>query len=160
MKPSRLLLSTLVVLSLAALLSGCGQNTTPTGVTTLDETAPAAPTEITKVASDAFPGGILTWQPSTSAGVAGYDVYQYLPDPTREDAYVLVAQTDASTTQYPLPLYYEVQTLYFRVKAVSGAGVKSGWSETAAIEVGLQVFPDGGTGDAGDDATLPDPVKP
>lgn len=136
MKSSRLPFSMLVAVSLALVLSGCGQDTTPTGVTTLDQTAPAAPTGLIKVTSLTCPAGMLTWQPSTSANVVGYEVHQYLPDPTREDAYVLVGQTDAITTEFSLPFSYEVQTFYYRVKAVSNAGLKSGWSATAAIPIG------------------------
>jgi hypothetical protein len=151
-KSSRLLLSTLVALSLAALLSGCGQNTTPTGVTTLDQTAPAAPTGLSKVIETANPSGVLAWQPSTSANVAGYEVYLYSPDPTREEAYALAGQTDAGTTQFPLPFSYDNQTLYYRLKAVSNAGVKSAWSATAAVVIGPT--------DTGSDAPAPAPNEP
>jgi hypothetical protein len=132
---SRMLLSTLVALSLAALLSGCGQNSTPTGVTTLDETAPAAPSALTKVNDAATPSGWLAWEPSVTATVASYEVYQYSPDPSREDAYLLVGQTDASTTRYALPASAEPLTVYYRVKAVSTAGIRSPWSTTADITV-------------------------
>jgi hypothetical protein len=135
-KSSRMLLSTLVALSLAALLSGCGQNSTPTGVAALDETAPAAPSQLTKESDAANPGGLLAWAPSTSVNVAGYEVSQYSPDPSREDAYLLVGQTEANTTEYALPYSYQSQTVYYRLKAVSTAGVRSPWSATADIAIG------------------------
>lgn len=160
MKSSRLLLSTLVAVSLALVLSGCGQNTTPTGVTALDQTAPAAPTGLIKVTSVTCPYGMLTWQPSTSANVVGYEVYQYLPDPTREDAYVLVGQTDAVTTEFSLPFYYEVQTFYYRVKAISTAGLKSGWSVTAAIPVGPTNSGSDEPGAADDEPTTQPVLRP
>jgi hypothetical protein len=131
--------STLAALSLAALLSGCGQNSTPTGVTALDETAPAAPSQLLKESDPANPNGLLAWEPSTSANVAGYEVYQYAPDPAREDAYVLVGQTDGTITEYALPFSYQSQTVYYRLKAVSTAGIKSSWSATAGIGIGPNV---------------------
>lgn len=136
MKSSRMLFPTLVALSLAVLLSGCGQNSTPTGVMALDETAPAAPSQLMKESDPANPNGWLAWEPSTSANVAGYEVYQYSPDPAREDAYLLVGQTDATTTEYALPFSYQSQTVYYRLKAVSTAGIKSSWSATAGIGIG------------------------
>lgn len=136
MKSRRILFPTLVALSLAALLSGCGQNSTPTGVTTLDQTAPAAPSQLLKESDPTNPSGLLVWEPSTSANVSSYEVYRYSPDPSREDAYVLVGESDATVTQYPLPYSYESQTAYYRLKAVSTAGVKSAWSPTGAIHLG------------------------
>jgi hypothetical protein len=134
-KISRMMLSTLVALTLAALLSGCGQNSTPTGVTPLDETAPAAPSQIVKVDDSATPSGWLSWEPSVSANVATYEVYQYSPDPSREEAYVLVGQTDAAVTRYELPVTAQVQTVYYRLRAVSTAGIHSPWSATADVSV-------------------------
>lgn len=133
---SRMLFSTIVALSLAALLSGCGQNSSPTGVAALDETAPAAPSHLLKETDPTSPNGVLAWEPSTSANVAGYEVYQYSPDPSREDAYLLVGETGANVTEYALPFSYQPQTVYYRLKAVSTAGVQSSWSATAGIGIG------------------------
>lgn len=136
MKSQRMLFPTLVALSLAVLLSGCGQDSAPTGVMTLDETAPAAPSQLMKESDSSNPSGWLAWSPSTSANVGGYEVYQYSPDPSREEAYLLVGQTDATTTEYSLPYSYQSQTVYYRLKAVSTAGIKSAWSATAGIGIG------------------------
>jgi hypothetical protein len=134
-KSSRMLFPTLVALSLAALLSGCGQTSTPTGVTALDETAPAAPSQLAKQDDTATPSGWLTWEPSTSANVASYEIYQYSPDPSREDAYLLVGQTDAATTRYALPVTSTPLTVYYRLRAVSTAGIRSPSSATGGIVV-------------------------
>jgi hypothetical protein len=151
-----MLFPTLVALTLAALLSGCGQNSTLTGVTPLDETAPAAPSQIAKLDDTATPCGWLSWQASASANVATYEVYQYSPDPTREDAYVLVGLTDVGTTQYALPSVSGPQTLYYRLRAVSTAGVRSPWSATANINV----YTYGGSDDMRDPAADPPMVRP
>jgi hypothetical protein len=152
---SRMLFSTLVALSLAALLSGCGQNSTPTGVTALDETAPAAPSSLTKVDDAATTSGWLAWEPSVTATVAGYEVYQYSPDPSRDDAYLLVGETDASTTRYALPASSEPQTVYYRLKAVSTAGIRSPWSTTA----GIVVYSNNGAGEPEPSVDEPLPMK-
>jgi hypothetical protein len=151
-----MLFTTLVALSLAALLSGCGQNSTPTGVTPLDETTPAAPLAIGKLDDTATPCGWLTWQPSPSANVASYEIYQYSPDPTREDSYVLVGLTDVGTTRYPLPSVASPQTDYYRLRAVSTTGVRSPWSATADITV----YPYGGGNDVRDPSGDPPLQRP
>ncbi len=156
MKSPRMLFSTLVALLLAALLSGCGQNSTPTGVNPLDDTAPAAPSQIGKLDDTATPCGWLTWEASTSANVATYEIYQYSPDPAQEDAYVLVGLTDVGTTRYPLPAVSESQTAYFRLRAVSTAGVRSPWSATA----GISLYMYGGTDASRDPAAEPPLVRP
>lgn len=140
----------LVALTLAALLSGCGENTAaPTAVTPLDEAPPAAPTDVVRVQDTDLPSGRLQWAPSPSPNVAEYQIFRFEPSPDREDSYVLVGQTDAGTTNYPLPATYAPSTFYYRLKAVSPTGVKSEWSETATIRIGMEAPPDQNPDDPG-----------
>ncbi len=139
----RHVLPMLVALSLAALLSGCGKNTTaPTAVTPLDEAPPAAPTALTHVPDPGLPGGRLQWDPSPSPNVSNYEIYRYEPSPDRAEAYVQVGQTNAATTSFPLPALEASTTLYYRLKAVSPTGLKSQWSETASIRLSTDSDPE------------------
>jgi hypothetical protein len=127
----------LVLLTLAVMLVGCGKSAAPTAVTPLDETPPAAPTHILSSVDLTNASTNLLWTASTSANVAGYEVYLYSPDPTRENSYVLLAQTGAGVTTYPISVS-EPTTLTCRLRAVTGTGTKSAWSEIATIQVAPQ----------------------
>jgi len=124
----------LVLLTLAAMLSGCGKDSTVTGVNPLDEAPPAAPTQIGTALNESATTLSLVWTASTSANVATYEVYQYSPDPSRESAYLLIGRTDAATTHLPLAIS-EPARLTYRLRAVSATGVQSEWSEAATINV-------------------------
>jgi len=126
----------LVALTLAAVLSGCSKDSTPTGLAPLDQAPPATPTQIVaeKDASDS--SAELQWAPSPSANAAGYEIYQYLPCPQSENSYALVGKVDAATTQYALPWTPTPTTLYYRLRTVSATGVKSAWSAPVQVTVG------------------------
>jgi hypothetical protein len=136
----------LVLLTLAVMLSGCSKNTTPTGldrVTTvpaLDQAPPALPSQIVGEWDSGAGRTALEWTPSSSANVASYQVYQYSPNPDRETAYLLVAETNATTTSYLLPLTPH-ETCYYRLRVTSTAGVQSGWSTPLPVVLGA---PQGG----------------
>lgn len=136
-----------VVLALAvAAFAGCATDN-PLTASGIDSTAPGAPTNLTASAS----GGnlLLTWDPSSDADVAGYDVYRYSPDPARENAYVKIngalvtgdeyVVTDASTT-----------SSWYRVKAVDASSNSSASSGALAAAAPT-------TGGADDTAPLPEP---
>ena len=144
MKSLRQLFPVLVVLTLAVVLSGCSKNSTPTGLNSLDQAPPAAPTQISADLDASTSTGVLQWTPSSSANVTGYQVYQYSPSPQRESSYVLAAETDANTTHYSLPAAYAPATLYYRLRAVSSTGAMSAWSAIVAVTVGP---PQGGADD-------------
>lgn len=137
MKSSKYVLPMVVALTLAAMLGGCSKSSSPTGLDSLDQAPPSAPTQITAEVDASTSNAVVEWVPSPSANVAGCEVYQYSPSPERESAYVLVATTDANTTRY-----YNVQpmhkptTLYYRLRTVSATGVKSEWSTLVQVAVG------------------------
>jgi hypothetical protein len=126
----------LVVLTLAAVLSGCSKNSTPTGVAPLDQSPPATPSQIAANLDDVASTASLQWTPSPSANASGYEVYQYLPCPESESSYVLVGSANAATTHYDLPWTSVPTTLYYRLRTVSSTGVKSAWSAPVKVTVG------------------------
>ncbi len=156
MKSLRLAISTLAVLMLAALLSGCSKNSTPTGVTPLDETSPAAPSQVLGAPDGDLSGALLQWAPSTSPNVSGYEVLQYSPDPDRDNAYVVIGETDAQTTTFALPDIGRTTVGYYRVRAVTPSGKRSEWSQVALVT--LQTM--GGPVEPGDPTSLPKPRNP
>ena len=135
MKSLRHIVPTLAALVLALVLSGCGKDSTPTSANPVDETPPAAPTQVGLSMDPGTGRPYLDWAPSTSPSVIGYEVYNYAPHPDRDNAYTLAGETDGSTTIYPLPSVSEPTSLYYRVKAVAANGTRSGWSTIALIHL-------------------------
>ena len=133
MKYSRIL-ATLATLALAATISGCGNDSSPTAPqTTLDTTPPPAPTALT-VAFDSPSGHyLLEWAPSTAADFAKFGVYLYSPDPSRDNAYVLIGQP--TDPRQELPIASTPTTYTLRVKAVDTSGNASAFSAPYATEV-------------------------
>ena len=154
MKSPKHVVPMIVALTLAAMLSGCSKNTTPTApadiadttvptvpavpavptVPTLDESPPALPAQIV-AERDAVTGpATIEWTASSSANAASYQIYQYSPDPNRESAYVLIGETPATTTSYPLS-ESSLETTYYRLRTTSTTGVQSGWSAIVQVTV-------------------------
>ena len=137
MKSLKHVVSILVVLTLAALLSGCSKNTTPTGPdASLDQAPPAIPAQITADIDVTAGTAELDWTASSSANAASYEVYQYLPCPQSENTYEIVGRTNATTTSYGLPWAPTPTTLYYRLRTVSSTGVKSALSAPVMVTVG------------------------
>jgi len=127
----------LIILSLAviALLGGCGSSNEPTGVRapTLDTAPPPAPEGLSATIDPAVPSAVLKWAPSTDPEVVGYEVYEYAPDPTRENAFVLADALEGGTTSWNLPGVTKVTVKYFRVSAVSKNGEHSALSTPCKV---------------------------
>ncbi len=98
------------------MLSGCG-STNPVSSTSgaLDTTPPAAPQNL-KAGLDAGEL-VLSWDASADADVAGYDVYRYAPDPSRENSYVKINVSLVTDTSYGVSDATPLNT-YYLVKAV------------------------------------------
>lgn len=152
MKSLRHIVPTLAALTLAVVLSGCGKDSSPTGVNPgLDGTPPAAVTQIGVSQDPADGAPTLDWSPSSSPNVSFYEVHIYSPNPDRDLAYMKVAETDANTTWYRLPVVSAPTVAYYRVRAKTGNGSMSSWSPIAVVEltpppVGTSGTSNGGNG--------------
>jgi hypothetical protein len=155
-KSFRHIVPTLAALTLAALLVGCGKKSTPTGVSPLDETPPAAPSHVMGMPDLENGCVILQWTPSTSPNVRGYEVLSYLPSPDRENAWVVITETEADVTQYPLAGVTQTTIEYYRVRAVTPSGKHSEWSAVTMIIL----EPMGGSTEDDGEVMLPKPRNP
>jgi len=140
--------------ALAVTIAGCGTGTDPVSPNSVTDTAPPqAPTGLGQALNDSNVP-VLEWAANSEPDLAGYQVYQYSPDPGRDNAYVLVATLSASTTEWTLPSTDEVQNSWIRLRAVDQTGNRS--AESVAAQVIL--VPPSSTGDPAPDD--PNPVRP
>ena len=140
--------STLAALALLACvgLYGCGNSSDVTNAAgSLDSTPPPAPEGVSLNTVPEF--NELTWAPSAAADVASYQVYQYQPDPSRDNAYVMVGQT--TTPSLNLGRTSEATDTYYRVRAVDVAGNRSAFSDEANIHLPALGTGGGGPGMSG-----------
>ena len=152
MKSPKRVVSMLVALTLAAMLSGCSKNTTPTAVDTvptLDQNPPAIPAQIIATRDEVTGPVTIEWTASSSANAASYQIYQYSPSPDRESAYVLIGETTATTTLFPLG--WAMENAYYRLRTTSTTGVQSAWSAIVQVTVAPG---GGGDPDPGDGTVL------
>jgi hypothetical protein len=128
-------------------LVGCG-TTNPVANTSgaLDTTPPAAPQNL-KTGLDDGGGLLLTWDASSDADVAGYNVYRYSPDPSRENAYVQINGALVTTTSYEVS-DATPDGSYYRVKAIDRSSNVSSSSSTVDGASGTPAS--GGTDVTGD----------
>ena len=153
MKFPRLILISIAALATVAALGGCGNETSPTGVApSLDTTPPPVPTGLS-VWTDAVTGrDFVQWDASAAPDIAGYQVYEYSPSPTRDNAYVLAGDLAASQTSYTMPIVGEDTQMFVRVRAVDGSGNRSALSNSFSVTVhAVDGSTGGGTGDHGVD---------
>ena len=120
----------LLSLAAAAMLSGCGKSTSPTGVTSnnLDTTPPPTPDGMSVIVDSNSGRQQLVWSPSSAADLARYQVYIYSPDPSRDNSYVLVGETNAHTSTFYLPVVNRRTSFFYRVGAVDESGNRSALS--------------------------------
>jgi len=143
--------SLLVSLAVAALLSGCGNSSSPTNVTPSLDTAPP-PTPTGMILSAEGSEYTLRWSASSAPDIAGYEIYQYMPSPDRDNSYVMIASTVGAGTSFELPASVVADDQFLRVAAVDAAGNTSGLSSPVHVMVDLQ---DGSGLPAGFDPTEP-----
>jgi hypothetical protein len=137
------------VMLAASLVAGCGENlTNPLAAEpSLDTTPPPAPTGLAISMETSLNRGVLQWSPSAAPDVAGYDVFVYAPDPSRNDAYVKVNTVPLTTTDFALAPVGEATTVYYRVRAVDQTGNRSAYSSTASGQLQPSAGSGGGSGD-------------
>ncbi len=128
-------------------VSGCGTtNPVSSGSAALDSTPPAAPQNLKSTLADSG-GLVLSWDASADADVAGYNVYRYSPDPSRENAYVKLNDALVTGTQYIVSDATDSEG-YYRVKAVDRSANTS--SASSALEAAGAVPSGSGSGIAGE----------
>ena len=122
--------------AVAITLAGCGSGNTPvTPSAVIDSAPPQSPVGL-RQNLNAASVRVLTWNPNSEPDLGGYQIYQYSPDPSRDNAYVLVATLNAAAQEWPLPT--DVGTVYtwVRMRAVDQFGNRS--AESAACRVAFQ----------------------
>jgi hypothetical protein len=125
----------LMALALSALtLAGCGSDSNPAAPSvSLDSTPPPAPTGLAMTLDGPTGSYLLSWQASSAPDVATYQVYRYAPDPSRDNAYVLVGQL--STTHVLIDSPTEETLEVFRVQAVDASGNHSAFSSPLSVNM-------------------------
>jgi hypothetical protein len=119
---------------LVALLAGCGKSTSPTAVTP-DPAPPSAPTSVDVTVDPATGMATLNWADSPGNSVKSYQVFVYEPSPDRDEAYLQIADLDASQTSFLLPFLYQKGTQYFKVQSKNSNGNASGYSITVTVNL-------------------------
>jgi len=120
----------LSVVALAAVLAtGCTSENNPVSPngSTEDTTPPAVPQNVGSVEARGL--WIMSWAANAEADLAGYNVYRYDPDPSRENSYVKVNASTITNTTYTLPTH--PGDLQYKVRAVDQTGNQSGLSQSA-----------------------------
>ncbi len=108
-------------------LAGCGSDSNPAAPSiALDTTPPPAPTALELTLDGTTGTYLLKWAPSAAPDVATYQVYQYAPDPSRDNAYILLGEATASDFLIDLP--QDATVSVFRVQAVDASGNHSAFS--------------------------------
>ena len=132
MKSVQLLIASL---ALALVASSCGNNASnPASPGVPTDGAPlVAPTDLTTGRSDINGMDVLRFTPSSSPSVSGYEVYQYSPDPVRDNSYVLQVTLRGNIHEYELPAAPDQTLEYWRVVAVADNGGRSPESGTLTV---------------------------
>ena len=122
-------------------IAGCGAGPDPVAPSAvLDSAPPQAPLGL-RQSMDVSGDAVLEWNPNSESDLGGYQIYQYSPDPARDNAYVLVATVDAATLSWKLPNVDEPVTTWVRMRALDSTGNRS--AESATVEVRLNPRPAG-----------------
>jgi hypothetical protein len=125
---------------------GCGNSAQSTNAgPNLDSSAPAAPAGLSLVSIPEY--NEITWTASASADVANYQVYEYLPDPSRDNSYVMIGES--ASPSFRLEWSDEASERFYRVRAVDQAGNRSGFSNEFNAHVPALTSGGGGATDDG-----------
>lgn len=133
MKTSRPLIQLAIAVALAAAICGCGAGSDPTAPAAVTDNAPPqAPTGLAPGLSD-ISTPVLEWSANSEPDLAGYQIYQYSPDPSRDNAYTLVGTVGSTVTEWQLPDVTETELAWFRLRAIDAAGNRSAVSTAAQV---------------------------
>jgi len=134
-----LVVTAAAVLALASYGCGVGNNVAaPT--TQIDSAPPQAPVGLAE-AVDASNQHVVQWTANSESDLGGYQVYQYSPDPGRDNAYELVATLSAAQTTWTLPTSSSATTSWIKLRALDQSGNRS--AESSALQVTLFPAPTG-----------------
>jgi hypothetical protein len=123
----------LTLLAGAFLFAGCGSDKSTQVPIPPDDAPPLAPTGMTWQV-DISGVAVLTWAPNTEPDRAGYRVYVYDPDPSRDGSYVLQNPGELLTEERwtSPPIQYD-QVLWVRLTAVDVGGNESSASGPGSV---------------------------
>lgn len=113
-------------LSLVSCNSATNSTTSP-----IDLSPPQAPTNLHSSTDASIQRDWLIWDPSASAGVAGYEIYVSASAGTNG---TLFATVDASSDSYLLPITSTGGTEFYRVRAVGSNNVPSAFTSSLSVD--------------------------
>jgi len=132
MLTKRSMLIVLALLLAPFILVGCGsEKTTSPIIDTPDTRPPAAPSM--RVARGDNTSANVMWLQNTEADLAGYNVYEYNPDPATLESYKRLNTQTVTGTGYRVDSLTPNSTYYFRITAVDKHGNESGYSEMVTV---------------------------
>lgn len=131
MKPSRTILSALLLGAMTLFLNGCNTDSTSPDPGLDDSAPPQAPTNVHAQSDAATHRDWLVWSPSASPTVASYNVYSSESPSGIGD---LVMTMPAGSTVYLLPVVTESTVEYYRVRAVKANGAPSQFTPALMVE--------------------------
>ena len=113
-------------------LASCGKSSNVTSADpNLDNAPPAAPSNVTSAYVAYVNYDYLYWNPSTSASVAGYEVWEAA---SQGGTATRVAVADAKANYVVLPSVAANATLYYEVRAKDASGNYSAFSSEVAVD--------------------------
>ena len=135
MKSNRTAVFALLMSASVFSLTGCfgsSKVTSPvSGV--INQTAPAAPTNVHSSFDALGNRDHLSWDASASANVASYDVYVYDAAPSTGATGTLVANVPVGSTDLPMPLVGSAVAQYYGVRSVGSNGLSSAFAVSGSI---------------------------
>lgn len=157
----------LVVPGLVGLATGCGSDretpATP-AETSSDSAPPLAPTGLSAPKVDQK-GFAVTWQPNAETDLAGYRVYVYDPDPSRDQSYVpLTGDEPLTKAQYVYRASdgSQGEIVYIRVSALDGDSNESLLSQPLGVTLSSdpgEIYDDGSS-ESGGGRHVSEPAPP
>ena len=146
MKSNRIAVSALLIGASMLSLTGCfgsSKVTSPTGGV-VNQTAPAAPTNVRSSYDAVGNRDYLNWDASASANVASYDVFVYNADPSTGATGTLVSSVDVAQNFLPLPIVSTSVQQFYSVRANGNNGLASAFSNSGSVVRHPWVGPTGG----------------
>jgi hypothetical protein len=131
--------TSLVLLVTLAMLAGCGTNSGQPAGPELDTTAPSSPATVVAAVDHGTGDVTISWAPSSSPDLAGYEV----ESATGSGAYAPAAELPSTATEWTLPPVEGRAREWYRVRAVDTSANAGPWSR--AIEVVRGQYNGGGS---------------